>query len=163
MTRIELRPLARADRAAIEAIVRGVDRFPDAEIAIAMELVDHALDRGGDDYLFVVAERDGTLAGYACWGRATMSPAVFDLYWIVVDASLHGGGVGQALLAHAERAVRSADGHTLLIETEGSPPYEASRRFYLRAGYAEVGRVADFYGAGKDKVLFAKRLEPSAS
>lgn len=162
MAETTLRPLSRNDRAPIEAIVRGVDRFPEAEIAIAMELVDHGLTKDDRDYLFVVAEREGRVAGYACWGRATMSPAVFDLYWIVVDATLQGGGVGQALLAHAEREVRADGGHTLLIETEGSAPYEASRRFYLRAGYLEVGRVADFYGDGKDKVLFAKRLETAA-
>ncbi len=154
-----LRSLAGTDRSVLEALLRGVDRFPDTEIAIAMELIDHGLRGESRDYLFVVAEREGRVAGYACWGRATMSPGVFDLYWIVVDARLQGGGVGRALLAHAEREVRREDGHTLLIETEGSALYEASRRFYLRAGYTEVGRVADFYGPDKDKVLYAKRLD----
>lgn len=156
---VSLRPLARADRGTIESLVRGVDRFPEPEIAVAMELVDLGLSDDARGYLFVIAEREGAVVGYACWGRAAMSPAVFDLYWIVVDARTQGGGVGRALLGHVEREVRREDGHTLLIETEGSPPYEAARRFYLAAGYAEVGRVADFYGAGKDKVLFSKRLD----
>lgn len=154
-----LRALTPADRAPIEALVRGVERFPEGEVAVAMELVDLGLSADDRGYLFVVAERAGRVVGYACWGRAAMSPAVFDLYWIVVDSRTQGGGVGRALLAHVEREVRREQGISLLIETEGSPPYEAARRFYLAAGYAEVGRIADFYGPAKDKVLYAKRLD----
>jgi GNAT superfamily N-acetyltransferase len=154
-----LRALRRTDREAIEALVRGVDRFPDAEIAVAMELVDLGLSEDAKGYLFVIAEHEARVVGYACWGRAAMSPAVFDLYWIVVDARTQGAGVGRALLAHVEREVRRERGISLLIETEGSPPYEAARRFYLAASYAEVGRIADFYGPGKDKVLYSKRLD----
>ncbi len=156
---VSLRPLSRADREPIERLVRGVGRFPEAEIAVAMELVDLGLTEDARGYLFVVAEREGRVVGYACWGRAAMSPRVFDLYWIVVDASTQGGGVGRALLAHAEREVQREEGISLLIETEGSAPYEAARRFYLAAGYLEVGRIADFYGSDKDKVLFHKRLD----
>jgi GNAT superfamily N-acetyltransferase len=156
---VSLRPLSRADRAPIEALVRGVDRFPAAEVAVAMELVDLGLSEDARGYLFVVAVRQAQVVGYACWGRAAMSPAVFDLYWIVVDAHTQGGGIGRALLAHVEREVKREEGISLLIETEGSPPYEAARRFYLAAGYAEIGRIADFYGPAKDKVLFSKRLD----
>lgn len=158
-TDLSLRPLVRPDRARIEALVRGVDRFPEGEVAVAMELVDLGLSEDDRGYLFVVAERAAEVVGYACWGRAAMSPAVFDLYWIVVGAHTQGGGVGRALLAHVERDVQRQQGISLLIETEGSPPYEAARRFYLAAGYAEIGRIADFYGPAKDKVLYAKRLD----
>jgi GNAT superfamily N-acetyltransferase len=156
---VALRALAPADRAPIEALVRGVDRFPDGEIDVAMELVDHGLAEDNHGYLFVVAEREARVVGYACWGRASMSPDVFDLYWIVVDANAHGGGVGRALLAHVERETLREHGHTLLIETEGGPLYDAARRFYLAAGYAEAGRIVDYYGNGKDKVLYTKRLD----
>lgn len=154
-----LRALAPSDRTAIEAIVRAVERFPEPEVAIALELVDLGLSEDAKGYLFVIAEREGRLAGYACWGRASMSPGVFDLYWIVVDPRVHGGGVGRALLAHVEHEVRREDGHTLLIETEGSALYAAARRFYLAAGYLEAGRIVDYYGPGKDKVLYTKRLD----
>lgn len=159
ITPVSLRPLRRADRAPIEALVRGVERFPEREVAVAMELVDLGFSDDARGYLFVVAEREGQVVGYACWGRAAMSPAVFDLYWIVVDARTQGGGIGRALLAHVEHEVRREEGISLLIETEGSAPYEAARRFYLAAGYAEIGRIDDFYGPGKDKVLYGKRLD----
>ena len=159
MSPTQLRPMTRADRAPIEALVHGVERFPEIEIDVAMELVDHGLSEQTHGYLFVVAEREGHVVGYACWGRASMSPDIFDLYWIVVDPKIHGGGVGRALLAHVEREVQAEHGHTLLIETEGGSLYDAARRFYLAAGYDECGRIVDYYGSGKDKVLYTKRLD----
>jgi GNAT superfamily N-acetyltransferase len=156
---VRLRPLAPTDRAPIEAMVRRTERFPAAEVDVAMELVDLGLSTDDRGYLFVVAERDGRVDGYACWGLAAMSPAVYDLYWIVVSPDAQGGGIGRSLLGHVEADVRERRGHTLLIETEGSPPYEAARRFYLAAGYAEAGRIGEFYGPSKDKVLYTKRLD----
>jgi ribosomal protein S18 acetylase RimI-like enzyme len=50
---IRLRPLARSDRAPIEAILRATRVFNEAEIAIALELVDAPESAG---YKFVVAE-----------------------------------------------------------------------------------------------------------
>jgi ribosomal protein S18 acetylase RimI-like enzyme len=156
---VRLRPLVVADRDAIEEIVKRTERFPAPEIAVAMELVDLGLSADDRGYLFVVAELASRTVGYACWGLAAMSPAVYDLYWIVVSKDAQGSGVGRTLLGHVEADVRERRGHTVLIETEGSAPYEAARRFYLAAGYTEAGRIAEFYGAGKDKVLYTKRLD----
>jgi ribosomal protein S18 acetylase RimI-like enzyme len=154
-----LRALRPSDRPVIQALVRSTERFPAAEIDVAMELVDLGLSEDDRGYLFVVAERGETIAGYACWGIAAMSQAVYDLYWIVVGPSAQGAGVGQALLRHVEADVRARAGHTVLIETEGSAPYAGARRFYLAAGYVEAGRIGEFYGPAKDKVLYTKRLE----
>ncbi len=159
MSEARLRALRRTDRGPIESLVRRTERFPSAEVDVAMELVDLGLSEDARGYLFVVAERDEAVVGYACWGIASMSLAVYDLYWIVVSPDAQGGGIGQALLRHAEADVRDRDGHSLLIETEGSPAYAAARRFYLAAGYTEAGRVADYYGPSKDKVVYVKRLD----
>lgn len=147
------------DRLAIEQIVRGVGVFREDEIAVAMELVDVGLSKDDQGYLFAVAEdEDGRVLGYACWGLAPMTDATYDLYWIAVDAALHGGGVGRALLAACEEDVRARAGRLLLIETEGTAAYEPTRRFYLRAGYPEIARVRDYYREGSDKVMYGKAL-----
>lgn len=159
MSDLRLRPLAPEDRAPIEALVRSTDRFPAAEVVVAMELVDLGLSDDARGYFFVVAELGAKIVGYACWGLAAMSPAVHDLYWIVVSPEAQGAGIGQALLRHVEADVRERRGVSVLIETEGSSAYEPARRFYLAAGYAEAGRIGDFYGPSKDKLLYTKRLD----
>jgi GNAT superfamily N-acetyltransferase len=152
--RDRLRP---SDRAAIERIVRSVGVFREEEVAVALELVDIGLSEDARGYLFAVAEDErGAIVGYACWGHASMTDAVYDLYWIAVERSAHGRGIGRALLAAAEADVRGRRGRMILIETEGGAAYEPTRRFYVAAGYPEVARVRDYYRVGADKVIFGR-------
>ena len=48
----------------------------------------------------VCREGDAVL-GYYCIGPTPATEGTFDLYWIAVEPSLHGRGVGSALNAHA--------------------------------------------------------------
>lgn len=150
--------LVGGDRAAIERIVRGVGNFRDEEIAVAMELVDLGLSEHTKGYLFAVAEDDDDVVGYACFGHAPMTDAVYDLYWIAVDRGRQGRGIGQCLLEEVEQQVRAKGGRMLLIETEGSGGYDATRRFYERAGYPEIARIRDYYRHGADKVIYGRAL-----
>jgi ribosomal protein S18 acetylase RimI-like enzyme len=87
-----------------------------------------------------------------------MTDGVFDLYWIAVDPRIQRGGIGRALLARAEQQAGASGGRTMLIETSGQPRYEATRAFYVRAGYAEIARVPDYYRVGDDKLIYARGL-----
>jgi ribosomal protein S18 acetylase RimI-like enzyme len=155
---VRLRALRDGDRDAIERVLLGTGAFRPDEIAVAMDLIDIGLTPGGGGYLFVVAELDGDVAGYACFGATPCTLGTFDLYWIAVDKRLHGSGIGRTLVAHVEERVREAAGRMILIETGGKPSYSAQRGFYLSAGYREVARVPDFYEQGDDRVIYAKKL-----
>lgn len=151
-----LRPLARSDRSAIESILRATGVFNDAEIAVALELVDAPSEVG---YRFLVAECDGRVAGYACFGATPMTDGVFDLYWIAVDPELHGKGIGRRLMDATRDAVREEDGRMIVIETASKPSYDATRAFYLAYGCREVARIPDFYARGDDKVTYVITLD----
>jgi D-alanine-D-alanine ligase len=150
-----LRALTPADRAPIEAILRATGVFHEAEIAIALELVDAPASAG---YRFLVADSEGRVAGYACFGATPLCDGTWDLYWIAVDPRLHGHGIGRALMEACETAIREEDGRLLLIETASKPAYDATRAFYLAWGCREVARVPDFYADGDDKVIYARTL-----
>ena len=91
---IGVRAAVADDRAAIAACL-GDDVFTRVEVAVALELVDGAL-AGDPDYRLQVAEVDGAIAGYACFGPSPMTAASWDLYWIAVAAPARGRGVGIA-------------------------------------------------------------------
>jgi ribosomal protein S18 acetylase RimI-like enzyme len=149
--------LCASDREPIERIVRDVGVFRPEEIEIAMELVSAGLAENEDEYLFAVAEGNaGEVLGYACWGHAPMTEATYDLYWIAVDPALHGQGVGRVLLLACEEDVRRRGATLLLIETESVPAYEATRRFYLRAGYSELARIPNYYRNAADKIIYGR-------
>lgn len=158
-----MRPdLHAGDRESIEAILSATGAFTGGEIQVALELVDLAL-AGSREYDFLVASGpDDRLWGYACHGWAPLAERVHEIYWIAVDPAVQGCGVGTALIAAVEAAAAQAAARMLLIETASKPSYHGTRAFYLRNGYAEWSRIADFYAEGDDRVVYGKRLRPAA-
>ena len=159
MSGVTVRPMRRRDRGAIERIVAGVAVFSAGEIETALELVDEWLDEGEESgYLTYVLEEPDPLVvrGYICFGPTPLTESTWDLYWVAVDPASQGKGYGQTLLAFAETEVRQRGGRLLLIETASQEAYDATVRFYERAGYELVSRIPNFYRQGDDKLTFAK-------
>jgi len=126
-----------------------------------MEVVDSALGIGrkpDPDYELAGVEIDGTLAGWACWGPTPCTVGTFDLYWIVVDRSFQGKGVGTALMDEMERRVVGR-ARLIVIETAGKSDYAGTRAFYERRGYRIASTVSDYYQEGDDLVVFVKRVD----
>ena len=145
------------DRAAIERMFRSNTIFGSHEVAVALEVFDAALNPGQADYESVGIELDGQLAGWICWGPTPCTAGTFDMYWIAVDPSVHGAGLGSKLVAEMERRL-AGRARLVVVETGGRKEYDATRGFYLARDYEEVARVPDFYAPGDDQVIFVKRL-----
>jgi len=115
------------------------------------------------DYEFVGAfDDDGELIGYMCFGAAPSTDRTYDLYWIATHPSAQGRGVGSLLLAEAETRLRDRNGRLLVVETSSRDEYAATHRFYTSRGYTEVARLRAFYAPGDDRVIYTKRLDPTA-
>lgn len=155
---MELRALLDSDLTALPRLTQATGFFTDEEVAIVAELAHEARGANPDGYHFVVATEDDLALGFACWGLAGQSDGVYDLYWIVVDPQAQGRGIGRRLIAHAEADAAQRGGRSLVAETEGSATYAPTRAFYLAAGYAELGRIPDFYRVGADKVFYGRTL-----
>jgi GNAT superfamily N-acetyltransferase len=156
-----LRELRAGDRAPLAALLRATARFTDEEVGVALAQVDAGLAaaaaRPGDPRFFV-AESDGCVAGYVCYGRVPLSDGVYGVSWIAVDPELQGRGTGRALLAAVESEVARLGGRTILVETGGKPSYAPTRAFYEAAGYAEIARLQDYFRVGDDKVFYARSI-----
>ncbi|MBD3646654.1 MAG: GNAT family N-acetyltransferase [Pseudomonadales bacterium] len=159
MTTIDLdRNFGPEDRAAIETITRSSGMFTDIETNLALDVFDEALGENKSGYRFVLARSDEEVIGYACWGKDEQTVSSFELYWIAVDDSVRGQGVGSQLLQEVESAVRDVGGGTLFLETAGKPQYLPTRLFYRKRGYEIVAWIDDYYEPGDARVFFAKRL-----
>jgi ribosomal protein S18 acetylase RimI-like enzyme len=152
--------LRRTDRAPLHALLVETGYFTDGEIAIALELVDVVLDQPEqEDYVIRVCRRDGdAVLGYYCVGPTPATESTYDLYWIAVAPSMHGKGIGTALIAHAEHLISSRGGRLVLAETSSRPQYEKTRRFYRMCSYTELAQIKGYYRPGDDLVVFGKYL-----
>lgn len=154
-TGIVLGELSAAARPRIAEILRGSKVFSAAEIGIALELFDESCQ----DYLFLGAfTPEEILVGYACWGPTPATDRTWDLYWIAVDTTLQGAGIGTILIEEVERRLVGQHARMLIAETSSRSDYAATRGFYERRGYGEAARVRDFYAPGDDRIIFVKRF-----
>jgi len=162
MDEIRIRPLEPHDRSSIEDMVVSSGNFNDIEIATALELFEEAIEEGEESgYIFAVLETgdaDTKVRGYACYGPVPLTQGVYDLYWIVVEPSSKGTGLGQRLIQYVEQDVLSRGGRMILIETSSQETYGATIRFYERSGYHLAARIRNFYKIGDDKLVYQKEL-----
>ena len=157
---ISLRELKAEDRPSIARILETCGAFQPAEVTIGLELVDESLNPGpSTDYRWFVADRDGLVLGFACFGPVPLTVGTFDLYWIAVSPEARGSGIADALDEAVTRAVRDLGGRWLLAETSSTPPYAPAQAFYARRGYRLLERIDDFYRPGDDRLTFGKRLD----
>lgn len=99
--------------------------------------------------------------GVAYYEPAPATDGTWYLTMIAVRRDAQGQGVGTALMAHVETALRDAGQRVLLVQTSGDPAFVRTRAFYARCGYDAEARVRDYYAAGEDMVLFRKALPPA--
>ena len=150
------RLLQMSDRARVEAMTRAVGLFREEEIPVAVEVFE-ATAAANDTYEGLAALRDGEVVGWISWGPTPGTLGTFDLYWIVIDPSCHGQGIGTELVDEMERLI-TGRARLVVVETAGRPDYESTREFYKRRGYEAISVIPDFYAPHDDKVTFIKRM-----
>ena len=155
---MEIRLLEKKDREPLAALISRIETFSKEEVQCAIELVDLALTPNNSDYTILVADRSGTLVGYACYGATPMTEGTFDLYWIASDPTVRGQGVGASLIAGMEADMRRRGARVIRVETSATEAYGPTRGFYASMKYTEEARFRDFYKVGDDLIILAKRL-----
>jgi ribosomal protein S18 acetylase RimI-like enzyme len=156
LTAPALRPLIAADRRRIEEITRAVRVFRDDEVPVALEVFDGAV-AGSPDYTALGAVLDERLVGWICWGPTPCTLGTYDLYWMAVDPSAQGAGIGTALLREMEGRL-AGSARLIVVETAGRPDYRPTRTFYESRGYRRAAVIPDFYAPGDDQVVYVKTL-----
>ncbi|MFF3445598.1 GNAT family N-acetyltransferase [Streptomyces sp. NPDC002667] len=107
------------------------------------------LEEGDGSVVNLVAERDGSVAGWACHGPhrdGEVRAGDVELYAIYVHPDLLGRGVGQALLRESVRRCAAAGHERMLLWV--LEENTRARRFYERAGFRPDGAEEPFEADG---------------
>ncbi len=148
------------DEERVRRLVVACGNFSTDEESIAADLVAEGIARGpASGYRYLLAERDGRLAGFAIHGEIPGTQRRYDLYWIAAHPDCRRQGLGRLLLERVEADVRRLGGSHLFIDTASTEAYAAARAFYRARGYRKVAEIADFFKDGEGKVIYAKRLD----
>ncbi len=151
--------MTQADKASIMYILCDTPEFKDYEVEVAEEVIDAYLDDPCcSGYYVLVAESDGAVAGYICYGPNAGTFRTWDIYWQAVARDRQGQGIGAALTKSAVAEIEKAKGRMAVIETSGTPQYEKTVRFHTSQGFHTVACVPDYYAPGDDKLIMVRRL-----
>jgi GNAT superfamily N-acetyltransferase len=82
---------------------------------------------------------------------------VFWLGWFAIEPAFQGRGYGKQLLQASMALARQAGGEILCIET--SHLLEPAGKLYEKMGFQKYGQVPDYWNAGNDLVILARRLD----
>ena len=158
---MKVRSLLEDDRARLHSILINTLAFTEAEIDVAMELIDLVLKNPNQrDYTIECMVDDlNRPAGYICYGPAPMTENTFDLYWIAVAPEFQRKGIGSRLLEVLEGKVRTLGGRMILADTSSIAAYEKTREFYQKTGFREVARIPDYYSSRNDRITYCKRIK----
>ncbi len=155
---VRIRPTIREDHDALLEILKSTGNFTEEEIKIADELLNsyfaHSLDSGYWTYTAV----NDKIGGYICYGPTPLTLGTFDVYWIAVDPTMQGEGIGSEMLNFAEDDISRHNGRLITIYTSSQEKYSPTRNFYLKRGYHEGARIRDYYRPGDDLVIYVKQI-----
>lgn len=112
---------------------------------------------GGGGAFGLVAEGAGEIVGYLV-GRQMV--AVGEVLNLAVEPAWRGQGVAGELLAAGLAELTRRGAEEIFLEVRESN--EAALRLYRAAGFAEVGRRADYYRSPREAALVLRRALPAA-
>lgn len=140
-------------------MAEGTSAFNRPEIEILDEVLTDHSDNPKTTYILFEEKDNGRLIGFAIFGRSPMTKFSWDIYWMAVDKDFQRKGIGKKLQKRIEAYVLSLDKKAnLIVETSSKPEYNATRGFYIKEGFKEMGRIPDFYREDDALVIFYKKL-----
>jgi ribosomal-protein-alanine N-acetyltransferase len=101
----------------------------------------------------VVVEREGAVTAF-CIGYRSPS-RTGRILTIDVSPEARRGGIGRMLLAEVTAPLRRAGATETVLEVDVTN--DGAVEFYRRLGFRSRGRVADYYGEGRDAFEMTRR------
>lgn len=124
------------------------------------ESVEKYIDEVRSRSMSVALDETDAIVGFATLERVT--PIMAELHLIAVAPTLHGHGIGRALVASTEAAARAQGAAMLTVKTLAPTveyePYNATRAFYRGCGFVPLAIFPDLWDPENPCLLMGKSL-----
>ncbi len=154
MKSVTIEPTRVGDIPALVDVVDATGLFPSD---LLPDMVTAHLN-GQEEAVWLTAHADGRAAGLSYAIPEQMTDGTWNMLALAVHPELQGHGLGAALVAATEAALRAAGHRLLLVDTSGTDAFARTRAFYAGLGYKQEACIRDFWADGDDKVTFRKAL-----
>ncbi|MBU1367169.1 MAG: GNAT family N-acetyltransferase [Candidatus Omnitrophica bacterium] len=139
---------------------RSTEVFNSQEIEILSEVLQDCRDNQEKNYFLFEEKQDNSISGFVIFGKTSLTEFCWDVYWLVVDKSCQGKGVGRKLLGRVESfLLKGNSGAVLRVETSARKEYVHARGLYTKQGFKGAGRIPNFYSKQDDLVIFYKEIK----
>ncbi len=141
-------------------IARSPEVFKNQEIEVLKEVLDDLLHNHQTGYYLFEEKQDENAVGFVIFGKTPLTEFGWDIYWMAVERSCQGRGVGRKLLRRVEEFILDRQPRAILrVETSSRKEYVHARNLYGKQGFQVTGRIPNFYSPGDDLIVFHKEVK----
>jgi ribosomal protein S18 acetylase RimI-like enzyme len=146
-------------RQGILTVIQQIDLFTEEEIEFMTGLVDSFLNNSQEEgHYWVVSKEQEEVNAVAYYAPETFAHEVYNLYFIGVNPTEQGKGIGSNMIKFIENHLQNLNQRMLLVETSSLPKFEKTRQFYQKQGFTKEAVIREYYKEGDDKIVFWKKL-----
>jgi ribosomal protein S18 acetylase RimI-like enzyme len=142
------------------SLLGAVGLFGSGELDFLRGLLEsHFEGQLGDGHTWIVDDNDvDQPVAIAYYAPERLTEGTWNLYLIAVHPDQRRMGRAESLIRHIEGVLAQSGARLLLVETAFAPLLAGAWALYKKCGYTQEARIANFYAAGVDKLIFTKPL-----
>jgi ribosomal protein S18 acetylase RimI-like enzyme len=118
-----------------------------------------ASDGAANESRAIVAEREGTVVGFALFGEVPGAIGTGRMHFVSVTSSARLRAIGVGLCEAALADLTSNGARLVVAEVPDEQLFLPGRTFLARCGFAEIARVAGYFRDSIDLVVLARSVD----
>lgn len=150
----------------VRKISKSTGIFDANDVEITAALAEEAFDiqqnpelsDAAHDIRFALAEENGKVCAFICYGKITDSINTYELYWLATHKEHQGKGIGRMLLNYVIEEIKNIGGTKIYLKTDGRPSYTPTRKFYDNCGFELEARLKQYYASNDDCCIYAMNI-----
>lgn len=148
-----------SDPEQIRKIAASTGFFDDGDVCLNHQLAQAVLLEEDKSHEFLVAEFDGEVVAYVCFGSlADARKGAYEIFWISTDNKYRGCGIGHKLVNTLLELLKQRQAYKLYLKTDSTEQYTPTRNFYERLGFVKEAILKEYYNDADDCCIYSLKL-----